>query len=186
MFWGVHALEFALRIGIILMSMGVTPIFRPIWHTDDSPRGIKVFPDGKALDTVDAFVYRGRAEIVSSMCISGNGFRKPKGAAVQVLTFLWIQIDMRTHKNDSQTPPRVKRGRALLLGYGLDDSQGHVRYTRGTCFELFGGSDQAHDEMQRQALRIQEEIDRLGFSLDGMTYEQFEVLRGIVERVNCE
>lgn len=93
---------------------------------------------------------------------------------------------MRTHKNDPQTSPRVKRGRAVLLGYGLDDSQGHVRYTRGGCFQLFGGSGQVHDEMQRRALMIQEEMDRLGISFDGMTYEQFEVVRGIVDRVNCE
>lgn len=93
---------------------------------------------------------------------------------------------MRTHNHDPQTSPRVKRGRAVLRGYGLDDSHGHVRYTRGVNFELFGGSDEAHGEMQRQALRIQQEIDRLGISLDGMTYEQYEVLKDIVEQVNCE
>lgn len=80
----------------------------------------------------------------------------------------------------------VKRGKAVLLGYGLDDSLGHVRYTRGNGFELFGGSEQAHREMQRQTSVILEESERLGISLDGMTYEQFETLRGIVERVNWE
>jgi len=93
---------------------------------------------------------------------------------------------MRKQNNDPIPSSRVKRGRAVLVGYGLDDDQGHIRYTRGNSFELFGGSDSAHGEMQQRALEIQEEAAKLGFSLDGMTYEQFEMLRAVVERVNCE
>lgn len=81
---------------------------------------------------------------------------------------------------------RVKRGRAVLVGYGLDEGDGHVRYTRGTAFELYGGSDSAHLEMQKRAQIIQEEIAKLGISLDGMTYEQYQLVQGIVERVSCK
>ena len=33
---------------------------------------------------------------------------------------------------------RIKK--ALLLGFGLDNKDGHIRYTRGKNFHLFGGS----------------------------------------------
>ena len=90
------------------------------------------------------------------------------------------------HTNDNPPSARVKRGRAVLVGYGLDDNGGHIRYTSGNGIELFGGSDSAHGEMQRRALRIQEEIAKLGISLDGMTYEQYQLARDIVERANGE
>ena len=93
---------------------------------------------------------------------------------------------MRKQTNDTAPSSRVKRGRAVLVGYGLDDDRGHLRYTRGNSFELIGGSETAHDEMQQRALQIQEEVAKLGFSLDGMTYEQFQMLRAVVDRVNCE
>lgn len=96
-------------------------------------------------------------------------------------------IAMRIRNNENnQTAGRVKRGRAVVVGLGLDDSDGHVRYTRDDCFELFGGSESAHGEMQRRIKVIREEIAKLGITLDRMTYEQYEMLRDIVERVNCE
>lgn len=81
---------------------------------------------------------------------------------------------------------RTRRGRAVLIGYGLDDADGHVRITRGQAFELYGGSDAAHDEMQRRALMIREEAEALGISLERMTFEQYQVVQGIVHRVNSE
>lgn len=93
---------------------------------------------------------------------------------------------MRKYTDENPAPRRIKRGRAVLVGYGLDEGDGHIRYTRSNAVELFGGSDQAHDEMQKRAIMIQDELSRLGISLDGMTYEQFEVVKGIVDRVNCE
>ncbi len=93
---------------------------------------------------------------------------------------------MRKNFNSEEIAPvRVKRGRAVLVGYGLDND-GHFRYTRGETFELYGGSSVAHEEMQRRAMAIQDEIASLGISLEGMTYEQFQVVRGIVERANAD
>lgn len=96
-------------------------------------------------------------------------------------------VHMRKLNNDEITPAaRTRRGRAVLVGYGLDDADGHVRITRGRAFELYGGSESAHGEMQRRAEIIQAEANRLGISLDRMTYEQYQVMRGVVERVNGE
>lgn len=94
---------------------------------------------------------------------------------------------MRTSKNENSLPSsRVKRGRAVVVGLGLDDSGGHVRYTRGDAYELYGGSEAAHVEMQRRVRRIQDEIASHGIRLDDMTHEQYETLLAIVERANCE
>lgn len=89
-------------------------------------------------------------------------------------------------RNGNLAPARIRRGRAVLVGYGLDDADGHVRYSRGQATELYGGSERAHQEMQERAQRIHEEIARLGISLEHMTYEQFLQVREIVDRVNCE
>lgn len=78
---------------------------------------------------------------------------------------------------------RVRRGRAKLIGLGLDDD-GQIRYTRGEAYELYGGSEDAHAAMQRQALRIKEEIANLGVAFDSMTYEQYCQVRQIIERAN--
>lgn len=79
-----------------------------------------------------------------------------------------------------------KRGRAVLVGYGLDAPDGHVRYTRAGEAELYGGSDEAHLRMQERAFRIQRELDELGILLDDMTYEQYQIARTIVEKANRE
>lgn len=89
-------------------------------------------------------------------------------------------------QNESYPSARVNHGRAVLVGYGLDEDDGHIRYTRCGTMDLYGGSDKAHVEMQKRALLIQEEIAKLGITLDGMTYEQYQVVRDIVERANCE
>lgn len=93
---------------------------------------------------------------------------------------------LRNQHNENCSAARVKRGRAVVIGYGLDDCGGHFRYTKSNGTELFGGSDRAHCEMQRRAARIQEEIDELGICLDQMTFEQFQQVREIVERVGGE
>lgn len=87
-------------------------------------------------------------------------------------------------KEEDVRSVRVKRGRARLVGYGLD-SDGQVRYTRGDGMELYGGSDKAHAEMQRRALIIREKLASLGISLDSMTYDQYLLAKGVVEGVNA-
>lgn len=89
-------------------------------------------------------------------------------------------------RENNVAAPRVKRGRARLIGFGLDDAEGHVRYTRGQGMELYGGSEEAHADMQRRAQIIQSQIDALGISLDRMTYEEFLKVKAIVDRANAE
>lgn len=94
---------------------------------------------------------------------------------------------MRTQDNDQNLPTnRVRRGRAMVIGLGLDDSGGHVRYTRSDVFELWGGSEKAHADMQKYAARINQEIADLGISLERMTYAQYLQICAIVDRINEE
>lgn len=49
---------------------------------------------------------------------------------------------------------------SFLLGIGLDGADGHVRVTRGDSFLLCGGSQATHREMQDQAERLLERLER--------------------------
>ncbi|MCC8108882.1 MAG: hypothetical protein LIQ30_07520 [Planctomycetes bacterium] len=92
----------------------------------------------------------------------------------------------KNQKKEGTVPARVRQGRAVLVGYGLDDDGGHFRYTRGDDIELIGGSASAHGEMERRAKTIRDEIARLGITLSGMTYDEYQLVKTIVDRVNAE
>ena len=60
---------------------------------------------------------------------------------------------------------KQKDRRALLLGVGLDNDDGHKRITRGRDTLLVGGSKETHQAMQEKVVRFQEELDRRGMRL---------------------
>ena len=94
---------------------------------------------------------------------------------------------MRTgNSQDNQTQLRSGKGRAVLVGLGLDDPAGHVRYTRSHNCELLGGSESTHDAMLAKSVQIKAELDRLGYSLNTITRDQIEEVRRIVERISGE
>ncbi len=94
---------------------------------------------------------------------------------------------MRKHlPGENSLHTRAARGRAVLYGYGTCAADGHVRYTNAGGAELYGGSEQAHARMQDKALRIQRELGERGISLEYMTFEQYQIARDIVDKVNCE
>ena len=116
--------------------------------------------------------------------------RKPKRAEERVdisRRRFRKQNRMRMYTNEGDLlSGRVRRGRAVVVGLGLDDAKGHIRYTRGESYQLYGGSEAAHREMQRRAKIIHEEMAKQGISLDRMTLEQYRTLLDIVHRVNCK
>jgi len=65
------------------------------------------------------------------------------------------------------------RARALLVGLGLDNTDGHVRYTKGPNFRLFGGSKETHEEMQDKAMRFNEELEKRDKRLEDINREEF-------------
>jgi hypothetical protein len=63
--------------------------------------------------------------------------------------------------------------KALLLGLGLDNKDGHVRITKGENFALFGGSRETHEEMQEKAVKFNEELKARGKRLEDIGREEF-------------
>lgn len=63
--------------------------------------------------------------------------------------------------------------RALLVGLGLDNADGHVRYTKGPNFRLFGGSQETHEEMQDKAIRFNEELRKREKRLEDIDRKEF-------------
>ena len=69
--------------------------------------------------------------------------------------------------------PQVVR-RVGILGIGLDSTDGHTRISRGDDFTLFGGSEDTHKIMQLQVARFNEEVERLGKSLEDLTESEID------------
>ena len=69
--------------------------------------------------------------------------------------------------------PKKTKPKAKLLGVGLD-SDGHKRITRGDNFTLVGGSQQTHDVMTEQAVKINEKLKARGKRLETVSREEFD------------
>ena len=63
--------------------------------------------------------------------------------------------------------------KAVLLGVGLDNTDGHTRVTTGENFKLVGGSEETHGVMQEQAIKMNEQLARRGKTLDSVGAEEF-------------
>ena len=67
----------------------------------------------------------------------------------------------------------ARRGKALLLGVGLD-SDGHKRLTTGPNFALVGGTHETHEVMTEQAIKINEKLVARGKQLEQVSREEFD------------
>jgi seryl-tRNA(Sec) selenium transferase len=67
---------------------------------------------------------------------------------------------------------KIKR-KAALLGVGLD-SDGHKRITTGPNFALVGGTQETHEAMTEQAIKINEKLRKRGKRLDDVSREEFD------------
>ena len=72
--------------------------------------------------------------------------------------------------NAKKKKPRRK---ALLLGVGLD-SDGHKRLTTGPNFILAGGSQETHEVMTEQAIKINEKLAAKGKQLEDVSHDEFD------------
>lgn len=73
-----------------------------------------------------------------------------------------------------------QKKQAAMLGLGLDNDDGHTRLTRGDNFVLYGGSYETHARMQETAIKVNEELDRRGKSLDKASPKELaEVFRKV-------
>ena len=68
-------------------------------------------------------------------------------------------------------PPRKKK--ALLLGLGLDNDDGHIRITRGENFRLLGGSHDTHQQMQEKCIKFNEKLRQRRKRLEDLQPSEF-------------
>jgi hypothetical protein len=68
--------------------------------------------------------------------------------------------------------PKDER-RALLLGLGLDNKDGHLRVTQGENFHLLGGSEETHATMQEKAIKLNEKLRARGRRLEDVSRQEF-------------
>jgi len=73
----------------------------------------------------------------------------------------------------ANTTKRKLSNRALMLGLGLD-SDGHKRMTTGPNFLLVGGSEDTHQVMTEQAVKINEKLAAAGKRLETVSHEEFD------------
>ncbi len=68
---------------------------------------------------------------------------------------------------------RKKDPKAMLLGLGLDNKDGHRRLTKGDNFCLVGGSEETHERMTETAIKFNERLARKGKDLGELAPEEF-------------
>lgn len=67
---------------------------------------------------------------------------------------------------------KAKR-KALLLGLGLDNKDGHKRITQGDNFVLLGGSHDTHEHMTEKAIKFNEKLKHRGKNLEEIGKQEF-------------
>lgn len=66
---------------------------------------------------------------------------------------------------------------AALIGFGLDNNDGHKRITTGEQFAIVGGSQQTHERMTETVVKTFEELKHRGKQLEQVeTSELAEIL----------
>ena len=68
---------------------------------------------------------------------------------------------------------QARPGKALLVGVGLD-TDGHKRVTTGPNFALLGGTQETHEVMTEQAIKINEKLSAKGKTLEQVGREEFD------------
>ena len=76
-------------------------------------------------------------------------------------------------QNNHQNGKNDRKAKALLLGVGLDDKDGHTRITKGDNFYLAGGSEETHGRMAETAIKVNEKLTTRGKELSDLSKDEF-------------
>ncbi len=63
--------------------------------------------------------------------------------------------------------------KAVMLGLGLDNEDGHKRVTRGDNFVISGGSEESHEHMTETAIKVNEKLSAKGRRLEEISGKEF-------------
>jgi hypothetical protein len=58
------------------------------------------------------------------------------------------------------------KSQRALLGFGLDNKDGHKRVTRGEKFAIIGGSAETHERLTETVVKTFEDLSRQGKEFD--------------------
>jgi hypothetical protein len=95
------------------------------------------------------------------------------GAAHKAFVRPLLTITPASATNTVVMKPADEKKKALLLGLGLDNDDGHLRVTRGENFHLVGGSEDTHGTMQEKAVKFNEKLKGRGRRLEDISHEEF-------------
>ncbi|WOO41647.1 hypothetical protein [Rubellicoccus peritrichatus] len=65
--------------------------------------------------------------------------------------------------NQNQQPAKKVSG---LVGFGLDNTDGHKRLTQGEKFVIAGGSEETHDRMTETVMKTFEDLKKSGRQIE--------------------
>ena len=63
--------------------------------------------------------------------------------------------------------------KAVIIGLGLDNKDGHYRVTKGDNFHLIGGSEETHEKMTETVIKVNEKLDSKGKTLEEVSKDEF-------------
>jgi len=63
-----------------------------------------------------------------------------------------------------------------IIGFGLDNQDGHQRMTEADAYRLFDGSEKSHEEMQALCALLEETLQQRGSSLAQASRAEVESL----------
>lgn len=66
-----------------------------------------------------------------------------------------------------------KNMKAMMMGLGLDNKDGHKRITKGDNFYLVGGSEETHERMTETAIKVNEKLHSKGKALEEISQKEF-------------
>lgn len=72
-----------------------------------------------------------------------------------------------------KTGRNKKDKKAVMLGVGLDNKDGHTRVTKGENFCLLGGSEETHERMTETAIKVNEKLQAKGKRLEEVSGSEF-------------
>jgi len=86
----------------------------------------------------------------------------------------------------SRTSDSKKKIKKMVLGLGLDCDDGEKRITIGKNFRLYGGKQETHECMQEKAIKLNEQLDKRGKTLDQVGREEFDEIATEIGLVRVE
>ncbi|MFA6291989.1 MAG: hypothetical protein WC637_09425 [Victivallales bacterium] len=83
-----------------------------------------------------------------------------------------IRIKNQIHMGKPERNKKTKK--AVMLGLGLDNEDGHTRVTKGENFCLLGGSEETHERMTETVIKVNEKLHSKGKRLEDVSSKEFK------------